>query len=81
MANRPERIVVDTNIFVSFLISDTYSKLDKFFKVNDVRLLFSEELLNEFIEVVQRPKLRKYFSDDVLTQLLDGINVHADFWR
>ncbi len=29
MANRPERIVIDTNLFISFLISDSFSKLDK----------------------------------------------------
>ncbi len=63
MAYRPERIVVDTNIFISFLISDTFSKLDKHLQTNKTRLLFSAELLNEFLEVVGRPKLKKYFSD------------------
>ena len=79
MANRPERIVIDTNIFISFLISDTFSKLDKHLRNNDVRFLFSIELLNEFLEVVNRPKLKKYFSDKDLATLLDSINNHSDF--
>lgn len=79
MANRTERIVIDTNIFISFLISDTFSKLDKHLRTNEVRFLFSEELLNEFLEVVNRPKLKKYFSDKDLATLLDTINHHADF--
>jgi uncharacterized protein len=79
MANRPERIVVDTNIFISFLISDTFNKLDKYLQANKVRFLFSEELLNEFLEVVSRPKIKKYFSDKDLAKLLDSINDHADF--
>ncbi|HOZ86625.1 MAG TPA: putative toxin-antitoxin system toxin component, PIN family, partial [Bacteroidia bacterium] len=54
MANNPERIVVDTNIFISFLISNTFSKLDKHLLGNKARFLFSEELLNEFLEVVKR---------------------------
>ncbi len=78
MANRPERIVVDTNIFISFLISDSFSKLDKFLHENKVRLLFSEELLNEVLEVVSRPKMKKYFTDQDVTNLLDGISEHAD---
>jgi len=78
MTNRPERIVVDTNIFISFLISDSFSKLDKFLRENKVRLLFSEELLNEVLEVVSRPKMKKYFTDQDVTSLLDGISEHAD---
>ena len=79
MANRPKRIVIDTNIFISFLISNTFSKLDKHLLSNKTRFLFSVELLNEFLEVVSRPKLKKYFSDKDLTKLLDSINDHADF--
>jgi putative PIN family toxin of toxin-antitoxin system len=79
MANRPKRIVIDTNIFISFLISNTFSKLDKHLLSNKTRFIFSVELLNEFIEVVSRPKLKKYFSDKDLTKLLDSINDHADF--
>jgi uncharacterized protein len=79
MANRPERIVVDTNIFISFLISNTFSKLDKHLQSNKTRFLFSVELLNEFLDVVSRPKLKKYFSDKDLTKILDSINDHADF--
>jgi putative PIN family toxin of toxin-antitoxin system len=79
MVNRPERIVVDTNIFISFLISNTFSKLDKHLQSNKTRFLFSVELLNEFLDVVSRPKLKKYFSDKDLTKLLDSINDHADF--
>ena len=78
MANRPERIVIDTNIFVSFLISNTFSKLDKHLLSNKTRFLFSIELLNEFLDVVSRPKLKKYFSDKDLTKLLESINDHAD---
>jgi len=79
MANRPDRIVVDTNIFISFLISNTFSKLDRHLQNNKARFLFSVELLNEFLEVASRPRLKKYFSDKDLTRLLDSINDHADF--
>ncbi len=79
MANKTERIVVDTNIFISFLISNSFSKFDKFLQDNKARLLFSEELLNEFLEVVSRPKIKKYFTDKDIANLLDSISEHADF--
>lgn len=79
MASRPERIVIDTNIFISFLISNSFSKFDKFLQENKIRILFSEELLNEVLEVIGRPKIKKYFTDKEVVTLLDAISVHADF--
>jgi len=79
MASKPARIVVDTNIFISFLISDTYSKLDKQLQAGKIRFLFSEELLHEFLEVVSRPKIKKYFTDNDLAKLLESISDHAEF--
>lgn len=78
MANRPEKIVVDTNIFIYFLISNSFHKLDKRLKSNQVRLLFSEEFLQEFLEVVSRPKFKKYFSDKEVKNLLNSIHNYAD---
>ena len=42
-------------------------------------LLFSDELLAEFIDVCQRPKLKKYFSDSDLRVLLVAIRKYAEF--
>jgi putative PIN family toxin of toxin-antitoxin system len=79
MANKPERIVLDTNIFIYFLISDSFHKLDKRLKSHQVRLLFSEELVSEFVRVVNRPKFKKYFSDKDIFNLLDELHNYADF--
>ncbi|MDP2113588.1 MAG: putative toxin-antitoxin system toxin component, PIN family [Bacteroidota bacterium] len=35
--------------------------------------------MSEFLGVVNRPKLRKYFSDENLEMILDIIDQHADF--
>lgn len=77
MANRSERIVIDTNIFIYFLISHTFQKFDKHLKNQDVILLFSEELLYEFMEVVNRPKFRKYFSKNDVDYLLNELHQHS----
>ncbi|MBI2723071.1 MAG: putative toxin-antitoxin system toxin component, PIN family [Bacteroidetes bacterium] len=78
MANKTERIVLDTNIFIYFLISDAFHKLDKRLKSHQVRLLFSEELLSEFIQVANRPKFKKYFTDKDIASLLDDLHNYAD---
>lgn len=65
------RVILDTNIWISYLISKNLLWIDEFFKLNDFELLFSERLLSEFFLVIQRPKLKKYFSKDKLDQLID----------
>ncbi|AEV31968.1 putative toxin-antitoxin system toxin component, PIN family [Owenweeksia hongkongensis DSM 17368] len=64
------RIVLDTNIWISYLLSPHLSWLDHFFKNPEFHLLFSEQLLSEFLRVAKKPKLQKYFSDKQLTDLL-----------
>ena len=78
MANKPQRIVLDTNIFIYFLISDSFHKLDKRLKNNDVKLLYSEELLSEFLQVVSRQKFKKYFSEKDVTNLINNLYKYAD---
>jgi putative PIN family toxin of toxin-antitoxin system len=46
---------------------------------NRIILLFSQELIDEFVEVALRPKFRKYFSSTDLQNLLIKIRVKAAF--
>lgn len=79
MANKPERIIIDTNIFISYLLKPTFYRLDKLIQSKKVVLLFSEQLLLEFSEVVNRPKLKKYFSENDVKDLLRSIDSYAEF--
>ena len=74
-----DRIVIDTNLWISFLLTKEYSKLDKLFSKNDLTLIFSSELLEEFVEVARRPKFKKYFSIADLNSLLGEIHLKAEF--
>ena len=74
----PNRVVIDTNLLISFLINKSYSRIDHQIKEGSIRLLFSDELLLEFIEVVNRPKLKKYFSKSDVDAILSTLNTVAD---
>ncbi len=65
------RVILDTNLWISYLISKRLSKIDELFERDDLLLLFSAELLDEFIEVAGRPTLRLYFSNDNPEELLN----------
>lgn len=73
------RLILDTNLWISFLISSNYERLDELLFNQNCTLLFSQELLEEFIAVTKRPKLRKYFSKSDLEDLLETIDEVAEF--
>ena len=73
------RLILDTNLWISFLISSKFEKLDELLINQKSKLLFSQEHLEEFVAVAKRPKLRKYISKDELEDLLETIHEVAEF--
>ena len=63
------RIIIDTNLWISFLISNRLTKLDSII-IHDIKLLFSNELLEEISSTITKPKLSRYFSINALEEML-----------
>jgi putative PIN family toxin of toxin-antitoxin system len=76
---KKSRVIIDTNLWISFLISNNFNKLDKILNSKHCSILFSQELLDEFIEVSMRPKLIKYFGQSELEAILETIEEFAEF--
>jgi hypothetical protein len=66
-----KKIILDTNLWISFLISKKFSQIEKLILNKKVILIFSNELLEEFIDVVNRPKFEKYFSRKDIEKILE----------
>lgn len=79
MPNKVSRIVIDTNLWISFLITKDFSKLDEIIFSRRCILIFSDELLHEFIEVAKRPKFRRFFSTSDIEDILETIEEYAEF--
>jgi putative PIN family toxin of toxin-antitoxin system len=79
MPNKKQNIIIDTNLWVSFLLTKDYSRLDTLFEKKQITLLFSDALLEEFLEVVQRRKFKKYFDLEDIEKLLFRISKEATF--
>ena len=62
MQNKKLQVILDTNLWISFLITKTLSKLDKHLQQGKMQLVFSEESFTEFLEVANRLKFKKYFT-------------------
>ena len=79
MPKAKHRLVIDTNLWISLLLTKGISRFDDILFSKTTVLLFSQELLDEFIEVAQRPKFRKYFSLADLQELLQQLHTKAEF--
>jgi putative PIN family toxin of toxin-antitoxin system len=64
------RVVIDTNIWISFLIGQSLAGLSDAIIADRVEILFNEELFAELITVLQRPKFKKYFSGTVIEDFM-----------
>ena len=79
MRRRRDRIIIDTNLWISFILTGDSSKLDEVINEDSSVLLFSIELLEELIDVASRPKFRKYFPTEDLISLLYQIEKNSEF--
>ena len=76
--NRPLKIIIDTNLWVSFIISNKLTLLDKLLFSQKARLLFSKELIEEISATITKPKLKKYFTSNGLEQMLSTLEPFID---
>lgn len=72
------RIILDTNIWISFLITKSMKGIDRLIFNDKAVLLFSNESLTEFIDVTSREKLKPYFTKDDIASLIDLIEDYGE---
>jgi putative PIN family toxin of toxin-antitoxin system len=71
---KSKRVILDTNLWISFLISKRQQELDLLLESGAVILIFSTELIEEFLEVANRPKFKKFFKKSDIQALLTQID-------
>lgn len=76
--NKPFKLIIDTNLWVSLIISNKLRILDPFIFNEEARLLFSTELLAEIQETIAKPRLKKYFKTDALEEMLSAFEPFID---
>ena len=68
---KPFKVIIDTNLWISFLIGKQISSLKSLLVKGIIEPIFSQQLFDEIILVTQRPKLQKYFSPEQVNDLID----------
>jgi putative PIN family toxin of toxin-antitoxin system len=70
-------VIIDTNLWISFLLSKKFNFIDELLDSKKLKLVFCDELLAELIEVSNRPKLRKFFTDEDWNLIFEIIERYA----
>ncbi len=78
MAKRTDRVIIDTNLWISFLITKDLKTLDNKVKTGKIKIIFGLELIEEFLSVASRPKFKKYFLKEDVEQIIDLFDVYGE---
>ena len=71
------RIVIDTNLWISFLLTKRFEFIDRLLESGNAELVFCNELLAELVDVADRPKLRRFFSTEDWVLMFEIIEQYA----
>ena len=76
--SNPLKLVIDTNLWISIIISRELRLLDNLLFDGNLRLLFSEELMQEKESTIAKPRLKKYFGENTLEEMLTVLHPYID---
>jgi len=75
---KPRRVVLDTNVLVSALMSPSGNpaKIYRMFFTGDLGLVYNESILSEYDDVLHRPYLR--ISAEDADKVINAIKLHGE---
>ncbi|MBK9332385.1 MAG: putative toxin-antitoxin system toxin component, PIN family [Ignavibacteria bacterium] len=80
MKEKNFRVIFDTNVWISFLIGKSLSIVKKFIFENKITIIVSQQLIDELTEVTGRKKIRKYFPNESVLELIDLLETIAEIF-
>jgi len=78
--NKSFKVIVDTNIWISFLIGKNLKNLQDYIDSQTIIIITCNEQIQELTEVFKKPKIKKYFSLEQIGEffeLLDESSVNV----
>jgi uncharacterized protein len=74
-SQKQNKIVIDTNVWISFLIGKELQHLKDLIIDEKVKLITTHQLIAELRIVTSRDKLKKYFNQDKVTELIALLDI------
>jgi putative PIN family toxin of toxin-antitoxin system len=67
-SQKPSKVILDTNVWISFLIGKELQDLKELIVSERVKIITTDQLINEIRLATSRDKLIKYFNQDKETK-------------
>ncbi|MDG3583971.1 putative toxin-antitoxin system toxin component, PIN family [Galbibacter pacificus] len=77
MASKSIKVIFDTNVWISFLIGKRLTIIKEYIVDGRIIIITTEQLLIEIKEVTRRKKLKKYFSQKNVEELIQLLEIIA----
>lgn len=77
MKNKEVKVIFDTNVWISFLIGKRLSKIKQHISDGSITIITTEQLLTEIKMVTNREKLKKYFPEESVKELVELLETIA----
>jgi uncharacterized protein len=77
-SQKVSKVIIDTNLWISFLIGKELQNLKDLIVNERLRLITSDQLVNELKIVTSRPKLLKYFDQDKVDELISLLDIVSE---
>lgn len=71
MTGKKIKVIFDTNVWVSFLIGKRLTKIKHYISKEKITIITSNQLLEEITIVTSRKKLKKYFPEESVIELIN----------
>lgn len=68
-------VVIDTNIWISFTIGKHLQYLKPILTNSAIKIFICSEILDEYKEVISRPKIKKYVSNQRIKETIEIIKL------
>jgi putative PIN family toxin of toxin-antitoxin system len=75
---KPSRVIIDTNLWISFLIGRELQNLKDLIVNDRVKLITTGQSIAELKNVTSREKLKKYFNHEKVSELISFIDVVSE---
>jgi putative PIN family toxin of toxin-antitoxin system len=72
------KVIFDTNVWISFLIGKRLSFIKNYIADGQIIIVVTQQLLNEIKEVTGREKLKKYFPQESIAELIELLGTIAE---
>jgi len=77
MKEKSIKVIFDTNVWISFLIGKKLSIIKDYISSGEIKIIITQQLLDEIKDVTGRPRIKKYFPPQAVNELIGLLKIIA----